>query len=237
MQLAPFARFALASALIVGLAACGSSGGEGGAGTGSTGQGRGPSQAVAEASTGTDPAAGASADAARTGGASADPADRGDLPTAGASASAAVPPGPEVTTDDPPTEPPVAYARKVPMKGPVYVPTTFTGMHAHRWPGGSSPAPTYSYGTVRSLNYDPADNLGVLWYGIHKGDNVYDWSKMDQWVSTHYNAGKQLMYTLYGTPSYCASTSTKDPYNQPGGDSKPSSLTCVQKFIDALVRR
>ena len=237
MQLAPFARFALASALIVGLAACGSSGGEGGAGTGSTGQGRGPSQAVAEASTGTDPAAGASADAARTGGASTDPADRGDLPTAGASASAAVPPGPEVTTDDPPTEPPVAYARKVPMKGPVYVPTTFTGMHAHRWPGGSSPAPTYSYGTVRSLNYDPADNLGVLWYAIHKAEQQYDWSKMDQWVSTHHGAGKQLMYTLYGTPSYCASTSTKDPYNQPGGESKPRSLSCVQQFIDALVRR
>ena len=60
------------------------------------------------------------------------------------------------------------------MSGPVYVPTTYAGMHAHRWPGGSSPAPTYGYGTVRSLNYDPADNLGVLWYAIHKAEQQYD---------------------------------------------------------------
>ena len=145
---------------------------------------------------------------------------------------------PNVTTPAPPTQPPVAYARKVPMNGPVYVPMTFAGIHSHRWPFGSAPAPTYGYGTVRSLNYDPVDTLGVHWYAINTADGVYDWSKMDQWVNTHYAAGKQLIYTFYGTPAWCASDmSQRDPYNRYGGDSAPSSLTCVQKYIDALVRR
>jgi hypothetical protein len=142
------------------------------------------------------------------------------------------------TVQPPPPKPPLPYQRKVPMTGSVAVPTTFSGLHAHRWPGGSSPAPTYGYGTVRSLNYDPADNLGILWYGINKSDGYYDWSKMDQWVQTHYSAGKQLIYSLYGTPAWCSSnTSASDMYNQPGGDRMPRSLTCVQKFVDALVRR
>ena len=62
---------------------------------------------------------------------------------------------PVVTAPGAPTPPPVAYRRKVPMAGPVAVPKTFSGMHAHRWPAGSSPAPTYGYGTARSLNFDP----------------------------------------------------------------------------------
>ena len=124
------------------------------------------------------------------------------------------------------------------MTAPVAVPTTFSGLHSHRWPVGSSPAPTYGYGTVRSLNFDPADDLGILWYGINKADGQYDWSKMDQWVQTHYSAGKQLVYSLYGTPAWCSSnTSANDMYNQAGGDRMPSSLTCVQKFVDALIRR
>jgi hypothetical protein len=159
-------------------------------------------------------------------------------PAPAPSPTQASPTGPVVTATGAPTLPPVAYKRKVPMAGPVAVPTTFSGLHSHRWPVGSSPAPTYGYGTARSLNFDPKDNLGILWYGINKADNVYDWSNMDQWVETHYKAGKQLIYTLYGTPQFCTSnTSTRDMYNQPGGDRKPSSLTCVQKFVDALVRR
>ncbi|MGE0310547.1 MAG: hypothetical protein AB7P21_02840 [Lautropia sp.] len=145
---------------------------------------------------------------------------------------------PVVTTAAAPTAPPVSYRRKVPMSGPVVVPAGFTGIHTHFWPGASA-APTYGYGTVRSLNYY-GDNtsLGILWYGINTADGVYDWSKMDNWVSTHHNAGKQIIYTLYGTPAWCSSNlGIKDLYNRAGGDSKPSSLTCVQKFVDALVRR
>lgn len=145
---------------------------------------------------------------------------------------------PRVTTSATPTAPPVAYRRKVPMTGPVAVPAAFVGMHAHYWPGTST-APTYGYGTMRSHNYfgDERD-LGLLWYALNPADGVYDWTKMDRWVDTHHAAGKRLIYTLYGTPRWCSSNpAVKDPYHQPGGDSAPRDLACVQKFVDALVRR
>ena len=154
---------------------------------------------------------------------------------ASAPAAAAVP---AVTTSAAPTAPPVSYRRKVPMSGPVAVPANFTGIHSHYWPG-PAPAPTYDYGTVRSLNYyGDYETLGILWYGINTADGVYNWAKMDNWVNTHHAAGKQIIYSLYGTPEWCASnTGIRDLYNRAGGDSKPASLTCVQKFVDALVRR
>ncbi len=149
------------------------------------------------------PATGAPASVGSTPSAPATPAIVGDTPV--------------VTTSAPPTQPSVAYRRKVPMTAPVAVPTTFSGLHSHRWPVGSSPAPTYGYGTVRSLNFDPNDDLGILWYGINKADGQYDWSKMDQWVQTHYSAGKQLVYSLYGTPAWCSSNTRRERHVQPGG--------------------
>lgn len=145
---------------------------------------------------------------------------------------------PVVTTSAAPTAPPVSYRRKVPMSAPVAVPVNFTGIHSHYWPG-PAPAPTYEYGTVRSLNYyGDYETLGILWYGISTADGVYNWSKMDNWVNTHHSAGKQIIYSVYGTPEWCASNlGIKDLYNRAGGDSKPASLTCVQKFVDALVKR
>ena len=145
---------------------------------------------------------------------------------------------PRVTAQTAPTQPPVAWRRKVPMKGPVAVPAGFVGMHSHYWPGTSSP-PTYGYGTMRSHNYfaDERD-LGVLWYAINTADEVYDWTKLDRWVDTHHAAGKRLIYTLYGTPEWCSSNpGLKDAYHQRGGDSKPNDLACVRKFVDALLRR
>ena len=158
--------------------------------------------------------------------------------TAPAPAAAAAAGAPVVTTSAAPTAPPVSYRRKVPMSGPVAVPANFTGIHSHYWPG-PAPAPTYNYGTARSLNYyGDYETLGILWYGINTADGVYDWSKMDNWVNTQHGSGKQIIYSLYGTPTFCASNlGIKDLYNRAGGDSKPSSLTCVQKFVDALVQR
>lgn len=139
---------------------------------------------------------------------------------------------------DPAPAPPVPYARTVPMEGPVEVPADFAGLHSHRWPGGSSAAPTYDFGTVRSLNYNPQEQAGgVFWYAVNPAAGTYDWSTLDEWVETHYAAGKTLIYTVYGTPSWCASSSEPDSYNVPGGDSPPSDPACVQDFVQELVQR
>jgi hypothetical protein len=90
---------------------------------------------------------------------------------------------------------------------------------------------------VRSHNYDArSDGRGIHWYAIHKAQSQFDWSLMDYWVAAH--VGKRLIYTLYGTPTWCSSNPSQlDPYNYPGGDSKPSNYQCVTDFVNALLAR
>lgn len=145
----------------------------------------------------------------------------------------------DAAADASPPAAPIAWRRRVPISTPVTVPATFLGIHAQHWPQGGSPAPTYGFGTVRSHDYfGGKGQAGVLWYGINTAPDVYDWSRLDVWVDTHWRAGRQLVYTLYGTPAWCGTRpGTPDPYGRPGGDSKPRDLGCVSRFVDALVRR
>ncbi len=135
-------------------------------------------------------------------------------------------------------EPPARLVRAVPIAGTVSVPAKFLGMHLHRWPNGGSPAPTFPFGTVRSLNYDPnSAGGGVHWNSIERSDGVFDWTLLDGWVGTHVKAGRDLMYTLYGTPAWCASGTKPDPYGKPGGDTPPRDLRFVGRFVRALLER
>ncbi len=118
---------------------------------------------------------------------------------------------------------------------PVAVPQDFVGMHAHRWPMGdpSSPTPTYGFGAARSHDYD-----GAAWYRIHKAPGVFDWRRLDAWVEAHAAARRTLIYTLYGTPAWAATTiARKDPYGEPGGAAPPRDLRSVEEFVLALVGR
>lgn len=140
--------------------------------------------------------------------------------------------------------PGVSIRRSVGMvQFPVTVPSTFTGMHFHYWPPlvgyTASPAPTYAYGSVRSHNYDPKRNgRGLQWYAINPNRGEFVWDSLDNWVTSHTSNGKKLIFTFYGTPTWCSSDPTlKDPYNYPGGDSPPTDLACVTDFVTAVVAR
>lgn len=116
------------------------------------------------------------------------------------------------------------------------------GMHFHRWPEGSplSPAPTYGFGTVRSHDY-AGGTPGTAWNKVHTGAGAYNWASLDVWINTHHVPGRRTLYTLYGTPSWLASTSNPDPYGNPGGSSSPSDgaagFPALQAFITAMVNR
>src|SRR5690606_22873015 len=89
--------------------------------------------------------------------------------------------------------------------GPVQVPRDYVGIHFHRWPRRwrmgdvDSPAPTYRYGAVRSLNYD-----GVAWRDLQLAPGAYDFKRLDEWVDTHAARGHTMMFTLYGTPTWAS---------------------------------
>lgn len=121
------------------------------------------------------------------------------------------------------------------LTAPVEVPRDFVGMHAHRWPAGNpvSPEPTYSFGAARSHDYD-----GAAWYRIHLAPGVFDWRRLDAWVDVHTAAKRTLIYTLYGTPAWAASTTVdNDVYGEPGGAAPPQDQRPVEEFILALVER
>jgi hypothetical protein len=134
---------------------------------------------------------------------------------------------------------PLPVVHEVPVDAPVQVSDKFLGLHAHRWPGGGSRPPSMSIGTVRSLNYDPRDDArGVHWCGIQTGPERFDWSVLDRWVDTHARAGRDLMYTVYGTPTWVSFRPAKaDPYDLKGGNSRPTDLGALYQFVRALVGR
>jgi hypothetical protein len=122
----------------------------------------------------------------------------------------------------------------------VAVPPNFVGTHLNRWPSGEpvSRPPTYGYGTVRSLNYDPSDDIGVFWRDTNPARGVYRWNKLDQWVGTFHGMGKDLIYSFYGTPRWASSRpNVKDLYNQHGGNSKPRDWNDITVFVKALIER
>ena len=125
------------------------------------------------------------------------------------------------------------------FSGSIAVPPNFLGMHIHFWPGGASTAPTYGYGTTRSIDYGPASGFGIQWRYIEPSANgVYTWTNMDQWVAAHQALGHDIIYTLYGTPTgYAEFATTADGYGYLGGASPPTSNTNAANFITALFTR
>ncbi|MGI4831665.1 MAG: hypothetical protein ACRYFU_26315 [Janthinobacterium lividum] len=121
------------------------------------------------------------------------------------------------------------------LSAPITVPPDFVGVHAHRWPMGDpvSPAPAYSFGAARSHDYD-----GAAWYRIHTAPQTFDWSRLDRWVEVHAAATRTLIYTLFGTPAWAASSPEQvDRYGMPGGASPPRDLASVATFVRALAAR
>lgn len=99
----------------------------------------------------------------------------------------------------------------------------------------SSPVPTFSYGTVRSLA-----NWKMCWYNIEKTQGVYDWTICDEWINFYHGLGKDIMYSFQGTPLFYAKPAhqtLRDPMYTLGGGSPPQNLTAVTNFITALLTR
>lgn len=109
----------------------------------------------------------------------------------------------------PAATPPAAVSRQLvtPSK-PVAVPAAFMGihrgLHQPQWLSNgyaAIPAPTYSYGYVRTLKVD-VDGLEErgFWSNIEVSPGVYDWSYMDKWMSA--NVGHPVVWMVYGTPVF-----------------------------------
>ena len=122
----------------------------------------------------------------------------------------------------------------------IVVPKDFLGMHFHRYPEGKplSPAPSYSYGAVRSHDYAGKDDQGVRWSSLHVAPHTFRWGPLDTWIASHSRYNRTIIYTLYGTPRWLAKHSEiADDYGSLGGCAPPKDLAAVSEFIVALLTR
>ena len=122
----------------------------------------------------------------------------------------------------------------------IEVPIDFIGMHCHRYPiySGSydSGKPPFDFGTWRTHDSD----IGG-WKAINTAPGVYDWSKLDTCVDVfHTQQGKEIIYTVFGTPTWAAKTADalkQGPYGGYGELGVPADLKSLEDFIIALVTR
>ena len=115
---------------------------------------------------------------------------------------------------------------------PVTVPVAFFGMHVQKRTNDGLAG--VSAKTIRS------HDAGLRWNQIETSAGVFSWAAMDSWVNTHYAAGRDLVFVLFGTPSfYSARSSEIGAYGagSPGIQAEPSDMTKWDAFCTAVATR
>lgn len=163
-------------------------------------------------------------------------------------------------TNSNPNEPPLSsdpsspVAQSVSVGSGVLVPTKFLGMHLHYYPhsssGSASPAPSFNYGTWRSHDYYGAasGNSGAFkWFNLNPTSqstitDIYSsapsiWSELDSIILSQTQAGRDIYFTIYGTPAWAARTDMVFQGGTTGPSSPPANMNNLALFVSALLTR
>jgi hypothetical protein len=118
---------------------------------------------------------------------------------------------------------------------PITVREEFFGMSVKSRQNDRLPGITAT--TVRS--HDLANAKGQ-WRRIETSAGVFDWSEIDSWVDTHYAAGREMLFTLFGTPRFYSARSSEIGIYGPnnlGLQAEPFDLTKWDAFCAAVAAR
>jgi hypothetical protein len=80
----------------------------------------------------------------------------------------------------------------------------------------------------------------AMWKYIEVADNVWNWTNIDAWVNTHYAAGRDMVFTLYGTPAWTSARPTELCAYGPsylGVAAEPSDMTKWSRFCTQVATR
>jgi hypothetical protein len=92
-------------------------------------------------------------------------------------------------------------------------------------------------GTVRSHDME---NGKSRWQYIEPSDNVWDFDALDYWVDAHYAAGRDILFTLFGTPTWASARPTEEGAYGPsnlGIQAEPSDMTKWDRFCTKIATR
>lgn len=135
---------------------------------------------------------------------------------------------------------PTAYS--IPVDTPVYVSPEFFGINSQDWPvrgvtsgGNGDHAPDFPFGSLATHDCSP-----LHWGSIHTADGVFNWAALDVAVAEMQSRGGDVVYSLYGTPTWLAQSgqgAQAGPYGGLGSGSYPTDLSKLASFCTALMAR
>jgi len=96
-----------------------------------------------------------------------------------------------------------------------------------------------SYGSVRSHSYT-SGGVYQNWGGIEpNAKNSRTWTALDNWVNTHFDAGRKIILDLSGTPNWAVAAGAVggSPYPNNKGNMAPDSWSDYTDFVTAAATR
>jgi|SRR5687768_2890700 len=112
----------------------------------------------------------------------------------------------------------------------------FFGMHVYQRDNDSNPIGV-SFGTARS--HDIKDGKG-RWQYIETSNNVWDFDTIDEWVDAHHIAGRDIVFTLFGTPTWASARQSEEgifgPYNL-GIQAEPLDMAHWDRYCAKIATR
>lgn len=117
---------------------------------------------------------------------------------------------------------------------PVSVSQSLVGMHFHDKNHVASPG--YAYDCFRTH-----DCTGCFWGDIETADGVYDWSAADTAINAAYNAGRRVLFTVFGTPLWAGAFAHPNPYDSNPARARfvtaPADWGKLTRFVDKVMER
>jgi hypothetical protein len=83
------------------------------------------------------------------------------------------------------------------------IPASFFGLHINE---SNIPWPTVPFASYRSLDSGP-----IVWADINPQEGKYDWTNLDHWIAKARTGGQDIMFTMFGTPSWASSRGKNSP--------------------------
>lgn len=133
---------------------------------------------------------------------------------------------------------PAVGLQEFPGVTPRVVFPSFFGINSQDWPvraGASGGAtPSFSFGTFGTF-----DCNALHWRSLHTSTDTFSWADLDTTVNTAFASGKEVIYAVYGCPTFLASTGAAQagPYGGLGEGAYPSNLAQLTAFCTALMQR
>ncbi len=142
----------------------------------------------------------------------------------------------ERSPGDPPA--PIGEWLLHPDDAPIDVPRDYLGLHSDHGFRDDTPAPTYAYDAIRSLNVHDKDGYPLLhWDMIERAPGRYEWRNLDRWLELH--PDRTRIWVLFGCPPFYQKYPSERwhwPY-RPGGGSPPRDPEAAAAMVAALIAR